>query len=891
MLLRYLRSSLIIIFFIIIISIIRNFIDLHKFRGVYPFKIEIALIYEAALDTRSDILRIFDKFYLNKKTDNKEIKKVFLDINRGDLERSLNNWTDKKTKRVYFKSSINLDSNENSFRRSQFRFRGRSDWHHRIDKPSLRVKLRKFETYNKMRHLNFSIPEGRTIIENYYADFLSKKIGLIGHYGEFVELHINKKNYGIYHMHSREDESLIRLNNRMPGPLLLGQDLNKDGWNIDDFEIVNMESITRNENIFEKMVDEINKSKNEWKDWSNFWEIINFDQTAKHIALNTILGIIHNDYTHNHEFFYDRTLGKVEPIVSDAMSIGTFVYPWYGDRISLNTISTNEKPDYMTPINQKTNPFLNKVLLDTNFYHKKNEIINLLIQNELSYTNQEKILENIYSKIDYSAFKDPRKRYLIKRLSGWQIAKSSNFEYEKFKNNVFEYIKKRNIFLSKKLNPKFIKYDFFKLKDFPNHKFLIIDYKGELPLQIESSILGEFEIYNPKDKKFFKYFQKKLNFHTGLKISKNTNKFTNQKIGDDIFHDHHYKTDFQTYLIKINEKFDLDNFLDYIKMNNSITELTKVDKNLRYLNDLNYNIQTLHIWSKDYKNVNDLIIESGDHEIKEDIIVGKNQKLIIKDGANLFLWPNVSIFSEGKTFIDGGSKGIIIKNKFENKPWANLSILGKNTNGSVLKNVKISGGSTRDIQNILFSGMVNIFWNKNILLENVEISKNSLGDDALHFTKSQGKIKNLKIFDCLSDCIDMDYSSYSIKNLRSIKSGNDGLDLMESKVDGENLIFNLNMDKSISVGEASKININGLKISNADTGIASKDDSEVILENISIIKSNIGLDSYRKNSRYNYSGVFVSNNHIFKENKLDLRFTDQEKIKFDFTKINYQEKQ
>ena len=113
---------------------------------------------------------------------------------------------------------------------------------------------------------------------------------------------------------------------------------------------------------------------------------------------------------------------------------------------------------------------------------------------------------------------------------------------------------------------------------------------------------------------------------------------------------------------------------------------------------------------------------------------------------------------------------------------------------------------------------------------------------------------------------------------------------MESNVVGENLIFNLNMDKSISVGEASKININGLKISNADTGIASKDDSEVVLENISIIKSNIGLDSYRKNSRYNYSGVFESNNHIFKENKLDLRFTDPAKIKFDFSKINYQEK-
>ena len=42
-----------------------------------------------------------------------------------------------------------------------------------------KVKLRNFETYNMMKHLNFTFPEGRGVIENYYADLVSKKIGLI----------------------------------------------------------------------------------------------------------------------------------------------------------------------------------------------------------------------------------------------------------------------------------------------------------------------------------------------------------------------------------------------------------------------------------------------------------------------------------------------------------------------------------------------------------------------------------------------------------------------------------------------------------------------------------------------------------------------------------------
>ena len=53
-----------------------------------------------------------------------------------------------------------------------------------------------------------------------------------------------------------------------------------------------------------------------------------------------------------------------------------------------------------------------------------------------------------------------------------------------------------------------------------------------------------------------------------------------------------------------------------------------------------------------------------------------------------------------KTLIDGGDKGIIIKINLKIN-HGNLSILGKNTNGSFMKNVKISGGSP-EIYRIFF---------------------------------------------------------------------------------------------------------------------------------------------------------------------------------------------
>jgi len=890
---RYLRSLVFISLILIFFLIYKNYKELYKYRDFsYSSKIKISLIFEAILDTRTDIYRIFDKFFY--KNNNNKIKKVFLEVERGDLEKARNQWHDKillnnQSENNFFSSKISLDENENDFQKASFRFRGKSDWHLRIDKPSLRIKLKNFQNYKKMKHINLTFPEGRGIIENYYANTLARKLGLIGHHSELVDLYINNINYGVYHLHSRDDESLIRLNERLPGPLLSGQNLNLDKWNIDDFEQINFLSINRNHDIFKRMIDELYKQKKDNNDWENLWNVINFENTAKSIALKTILGIIHDDYWHNHEFFYDKTIGKIEPIINDAQSLGTNLYPARNDRLSIDTFFDKEKPDFTVPINQKTNPFLNGIIYDTNFYHEKNQIIYELINNELSVKNQHLLLSQIFDRIDNSVYADKNKRYLVERINGWQIAKSSNLQYEVYKNNIFEYVENRNLFLNDQLSKNYLNFSFIQLKEFRNKKFLLFEYKGELPINLDTEQLGNIFIYDKNKKKFHEYLNEKLSLHTGLNITKNNNKLTNIKAGNDIFHDHHYETAYQSYLIKLDDKTDIDNLVSYFKTLNNV-KLKKISfKEDLSINDIKYNDSTFHLWSNDLDSKNDITFNEGVHEIKDDIFIKKNQKLIINEGATLLLWPNVSIFSEGKVFIDGKTKGVVILNKFNNRPWGNFSIFGADTSGSYIKNANIKGGATKDINNILFSGMVNIFWNKDIELENLIVSNNAKGDDTLHFTKSEGMIKNLKIFDCLSDCIDMDYSSYTIKNLNCYKSLNDGLDLMESKVIGSNLNFSENLDKSLSIGEASYLKINNLEIINSNIGIASKDDSTVDLENINITNTNLALDTYRKNSRYNDSGKFMIKNKMLKNNKLDLRFTNKNNIFFDYKDLNFLE--
>ncbi len=252
---RYFRSIFYAFLAFLLLSIISNY-----FKNIISMSTikKIAFVYESILDTRSQFLKFFDNFYLNEPS---KIRKVYLKIEKGSLEKSLINIKTNEKKK-YFKASISLEDN-GSFQEADYRLRGKNFWHHKLNKPSLRVKLKKREPFQMMRHINFTSPEGRTAIENFYADYFSKKVGLVGHFSEMVELHINNVNYGIYHMHSREDESMVRYNQRMPGPLLLGQTLNEK-WKIEDFQIVNLQSISKNKDIFSKMIKEINKEYTNW---------------------------------------------------------------------------------------------------------------------------------------------------------------------------------------------------------------------------------------------------------------------------------------------------------------------------------------------------------------------------------------------------------------------------------------------------------------------------------------------------------------------------------------------------------------------------------------------------------------------------------------------------
>ena len=94
--------------------------------------------------------------------------------------------------------------------------------------------------------------------------------------------------------------------------------------------------------------------------------------------------------------------------------------------------------------------------------------------------------------------------------------------------------------------------------------------------------------------------------------------------------------------------------------------------------------------------------------------------------------------------------------------------------------------------------------------------------------------------------VDIDFSKGIMSKLNFKESGNDALDFSGSDVELKDITIYGASDKAISVGEKSKISIDGISVFNSNIGLASKDNSNVEANNVKISNTKYGVVSYMK---------------------------------------------
>ena len=134
-------------------------------------------------------------------------------------------------------------------------------------------------------------------------------------------------------------------------------------------------------------------------------------------------------------------------------------------------------------------------------------------------------------------------------------------------------------------------------------------------------------------------------------------------------------------------------------------------------------------------------------------------------------------------------------------------------------------------------------------------------EDSLNIINSKGKIKNVEIFNAFSDGLDVDFSNIKFVKILVIKSGNDCLDVSAGRYEIKKIIAKKCGDKGVSVGEKSNMSIEILDVSNAFTGLSSKD---------------LSITSVEQTTQKNVKNCFevVKKKQEFGGSKLDIENTD-----------------
>jgi len=188
---------------------------------------------------------------------------------------------------------------------------------------------------------------------------------------------------------------------------------------------------------------------------------------------------------------------------------------------------------------------------------------------------------------------------------------------------------------------------------------------------------------------------------------------------------------------------------------------------------------------------------------------------------------------------------------FENSE-ARLIISGNSSNNkfNFIGNVQVAKNENivRFDENLL-TGCANFL---NMKFNNDSIfSQNMKCEDAVNAINSEGTIDEVEIYQSEYDGLDLDYSNILIKKMFISKSGNDCSDFSFGNYTIQESIVDECGDKAFSFGETSKALVKNSLIKNSLSGLVSKDNSFVKIENSKAVNvKEYCLSAYNKKPEF-----------------------------------------
>ncbi len=254
------------------------------------------------------------------------------------------------------------------------------------------------------------------------------------------------------------------------------------------------------------------------------------------------------------------------------------------------------------------------------------------------------------------------------------------------------------------------------------------------------------------------------------------------------------------------------------------------------------------------KEGNTIRFAKGGQKVSTPITIPKGYQVVFEAGAELDFTGSSFFLSASPVQMHGtAEQPIVIRSSdYSAKGFTVLQADGP----SSLSYTSFHDFNTLNIKGWTLTGAVT-FYECDVQMDHCQFV-NALCEDGLNIIRADVALDHVLVSGSFSDGLDTDFCTGYIRNSSFVDTGNDGLDLSGSQMKVSGLRMENNGDKGISVGENSKVQASDMVVDGAIIGAASKDLSELVVDNIRLNDCNQGFAAYQKKPEFGKASIRVN---------------------------------
>lgn len=246
-------------------------------------------------------------------------------------------------------------------------------------------------------------------------------------------------------------------------------------------------------------------------------------------------------------------------------------------------------------------------------------------------------------------------------------------------------------------------------------------------------------------------------------------------------------------------------------------------------------------------------IPAGNWTLERGLVVPAHITLTIAAGARITASPGSFILSRGMLHMQGTEAEPVVITGVAGDNWRGIYLLNVGR-ASHWQHAQLSDLSAFGFDNFTLSGALNSY-RSDLKLDNVTIERVD-AEDAINVVQSAFTFTHLRISQVSSDAIDADFSDGQIVASSFVDVGGDGIDTSGSIVSIRDVALARVVDKAISIGEASRMDIQHADIRQVGVAIAAKDYSEAKIQSLQVADARVAaVMAYSKKPEY--GGAFL----------------------------------